>query len=73
VTAPEPRKRCKTCHVDIAKRPMPHLGFGNDPMWVHVEQYVSPKSKLIIETYYRTCMSTTVAEPEDEDRDDAGL
>jgi hypothetical protein len=63
VTAPEPRKRCKTCHV----------GFGNDPMWVHVEQYVSPKSKLIIETYYRTCMSTTVAEPEDEDRDDAGL
>lgn len=56
---------CKHCAVPIAQRPMPHLGFGDDPMWVHVEQHVTAPSKMVVETYYRTCMTTTYAEPEE--------
>ncbi len=57
-------KTCKNCDgIEIAQRPMPHLGFGDEPIWVHVERYTTRSSKIAVETYYRTCMSTTVAEP----------
>lgn len=65
------RKVCRFCGVDIAKRPMPHLGLGPQPMWVHVEPQVGPRFQA--EFYYRTCMSTTVAEPFPEDKADPGL